>query len=36
MRKILDNKKISSLAGTELSLEQGLFETIEWYKRNYL
>ena len=37
MRKILDNKKISSLGWEpKISLEKGLFETIEWYKKNYL
>ena len=37
MRKILDNKKISSLGWkSKISLDKGLFETIEWYKKNYL
>ena len=37
MRKILDNKVIKSLGWkTKISLEEGLFKTIEWYKQNYL
>ena len=37
MRKILDNKTIRSLGWEpKISLEQGLFKTIEWYKENYL
>ncbi len=36
MRKILDNKIIKSLGWKpKIPLEQGLFKTIEWYKKNY-